>query len=159
MGFGAAVHLSAIIDPVEVFIKQCPGLENRGQCARSVSPALLAAGERGKITPQIIFDSTVFHGATENSELPTLMNLLVLGEVCFKTRSLCFSSTTALPSPSCSLNSNTIYFPRLPNLPGYMSAAFRPSVVLLDSTGIHFSYRDLHARGNRMLVQSKCTYR
>ena len=81
------------------------------------------------------------------------MNLLLLREICFKTRSLGFSSTTALPSPSCSLNSNTIYFPRLPNPPGFTSAAFRPSVALLDSTGSRFSSRDLDARGNRLLVR------
>ena len=60
MGLGAAVHLSAIIDPVEVWIKSCSTVENRGQCAESVSPALLAAGKPGEITPQIIYDSTIF---------------------------------------------------------------------------------------------------
>ena len=79
------------------------------------------------------------------------MNLLLLREICFKTRSLGFSSTTVLLSPSCSLNSSTIYFPRLPNPPGFTSAAFRPSIALLDSTGSLFSSRELDARGNRLL--------
>jgi hypothetical protein len=65
-----------------------------------------------------------FPGATENSELPTLMNLLVLRELRFKAHSLGFSSIIVHPFPSCSPNSITIYFPSLPYPPGSMSAVF-----------------------------------
>jgi len=60
MGYGAATHMSAVNEPAELWYKACGTVEMVGACERSVPARLREAAARGRVTPQLIYESVVF---------------------------------------------------------------------------------------------------
>jgi hypothetical protein len=60
MGYGAASHMSAVSEPAEVWWKACGTPENLASCRTALPTKLRHAGARGQITPELIFESTIF---------------------------------------------------------------------------------------------------
>jgi len=67
MGLGSASHMSATNDPVEYWLKQCGTTENRYTCQKAVTKEMLQAGREKKITPALIFNSTIFPWCHKNN--------------------------------------------------------------------------------------------
>lgn len=59
MGYGAAIHLSAILDPVEVWMKSCGTVENQEICEDVLTKEIILAGKVGQITKDMIFKATL----------------------------------------------------------------------------------------------------
>lgn len=66
-GLGAATHMSATNDPVEYWLKLCGTVENRLQCKNILSEDFITAGRQSKITPELIFSSTIFPWCHKNN--------------------------------------------------------------------------------------------
>ena len=60
MGYGAATHMSAVNEPVELWYKACGTVEMVGTCERSVPLRLRQAAAIGNVTAKLVYDSTVF---------------------------------------------------------------------------------------------------
>jgi hypothetical protein len=59
--------MSATNDPVEYWLKQCGTTENRYTCQKAVTKEMLQAGREKKITPALIFNSTIFPWCHKNN--------------------------------------------------------------------------------------------
>jgi hypothetical protein len=76
MGYGAATHMSAVNDPVELWYKACGTVEMIDVCAGNMVPkSIRDAAIRKAVTPKMIYDNTIFpwcHGVNKAINVQTL---------------------------------------------------------------------------------------
>lgn len=75
MGLGTASHMSATNDPVEYWLKQCGTTENRYTCSKAVTKEIITAGKHKQITPELIFNSTIFPWCHKNNYAMHISNI------------------------------------------------------------------------------------
>ena len=59
MGYGAAIHMSTVADPVETLMKSCGTIENMYSCSHIISPQFIKKALNGSITGNDIYKNTI----------------------------------------------------------------------------------------------------